>query len=555
MKGAQFIAESIHRHGVTHVFLVPAILRSTLVELEKLGVSRITTHSEAGAAYMADGYSRAGRRPAVAMAQSVGAANLAAGLQDAYLGHSAVVALTGRKAPMFQHRNAYQEIQHGPMYAAVTKYRATVDCAGQLPHILPQLFREATTGTPGPVHADLSGLSGEIVEQGDPGCNPLESPRHVLIPPDRPAADPAAVVEALALLGRAARPILIAGGGAVVSGAHSEVLTLAERLSLPVATSNDAKGILPENHPLAAGVVGSYSQQCGNRTVAAADLVFFVGCATGDQVTLDWTLPASGIPVIQLDINPLEIGRNYPQALGLTGDARTVLAQMNAMVQSPRPPGAWAGQIAGHVDEWRALVAPQRKSDAMPIRPERLCHEIEQALPDNAILVADTGYSCVWAGSMIGIEKPGQRFLRAAGSLGWAFPAALGAKCACPERPVLCFCGDGAFLYHLGELETARRWGIQTVTVVNNNSYFGQSIPGMVNAYAGAPGNPDQVVQFQNINYAEIAQDFGCIGIRVDSPADIGPALRRALLADRPVVVDVVTAHDAHPPAIWRPAN
>ena len=552
MNGDQFIAETLAAQGISHVFLVPAILRRTLVEMERVGINRITTHTEHGAAYMADGFARAGGRPAVAMAQSVGAANLAAGLQDAFLGHSPVIALTGRKPPLFQHRNAYQEILHGPMFDPVTKYNACIDEAGQLPFILHQLFREATTGTPGPVHADLRGLSGEIIEMGEVACPVLVNGRHTAIPAWRPETDAALIRESLQRIAQSERPIIVAGGGAVVSGAHDEVLRLAETLGIPVATSMDGKGIISELHPLSVGVVGSYSQQCANRSVSEADLVLFIGSATGDQVTLDWSIPAAGTGVVQIDINPSELGRNYPGALGILGDARTVLRQMLAGLTPGRDRGDWCGQVRRYVHEWRELVVSDLSSDASPIRPERLCHEISNNLPENAILVSDTGYSCVWAGTMISITRPTQRFLRAAGSLGWAFPAALGAKCAAPDRPVLCFCGDGAFLYQLSELETARRWGINTVTVVNNNSYFGQSIPGMVKAYGSTPGNSDQIVRFEKTNYAKIAGDFGCLGIRVEDPAEIAPALQSAWKADRPVVIDVVTAPQCHPPTIWR---
>ncbi len=555
MKGDQYIAETLAAHGVTHVFLVPAILRRSLVELEKAGINRVTTHSEHGAAYMADGFARSSGRPAVAMAQSVGAANLAAALQDANLGHSPVIALTGKKPPIFQHRNAYQEILHGPMYDAVTKYNACIDEAAQLPFILRQLFREATTGTPGPVHADLRGLSGEVIEQGEVPGPSLECGYYNRFPASRPAADPCLIVEAVQRMSEAERPIIVAGGGSIASGAHREVLELAEALSLPVATSMDGKGIIPEDHPLSAGLVGSYSQQCANRSVSEADLVVFIGSATGDQVTLDWSIPATHAKVIQIDINPSELGRNYPNALGLCGDARTVLRQMllDGLMRNPQR-DAWIGRVGGYVREWRDLIAPDLHSDQRPIRPQRLCHEISQNLPDDVILVSDTGYSCVWAGTMISITKSTQRFIRAAGSLGWAFPAALGAKCAFPDRPVLCFCGDGAFLYHVSELETARRWGINTVTIVNNNSYFGQSIPGMEKAYGSEAGNPEEIVQFTQTDYAKIAENFGCVGIRVETPEEIAPALRSAWKADRPVVIDVVTSHDAHPPSIWHPS-
>jgi len=554
MNGDQYIAETLSAHGVTHVFLVPAILRRTLVELERAGINRITTHSEHGAAYMADGFARASGRPAVAMAQSVGAANLAAALQDAFLGHSPVIALTGKKPPLFQHRNAYQEILHGPMYDAVTKYNACIDEAAQLPFILRQLFREATTGTPGPVHADLRGLSGEVIEQGEVPGPVLEAGRYTAFPAIRPTADTAVVAEAIKWLEEAERPIIVAGGGSIASGAHAEMLRLAETLSVPVATSMDGKGIIPEDHALSAGLVGSYSQQCANRSVSEADLVVFIGSATNDQVTLDWSIPSTHTKVIQIDINPSELGRNYPNALGVFGDAREVLQQMLAGLDTKRERRVWNERVRGYVREWRELITPDLTSDALPIRPQRLCDEISRNLPEDVILVSDTGYSCVWAGTMISITRPTQRFIRAAGSLGWAFPAALGAKCAAPDRPVLCFCGDGAFLYHVSELETAKRWGIKTVTIINNNSYFGQSIPGMVKAYGSAVGNPDQIVQFDKTNYAKIAGDFGCMGIRVEDPSEIAPAMKAAWKADKPVVIDVVTDPDCHPPALWRPA-
>ena len=553
MNGAHYIAETLSAHGVSHVFLVPAILRRGMVAMERAGIRRVSAHSEKGAAYMADGYARISRRPGVAMAQSVGAANLAAGLQDAFLAHSPVIALTGRKPPLFQYRNAYQEIPHGPMFDCVTKYNVCIDDARQLPVILRQLFREATTGAPRPVHADLAGPAGEMIEQGDVSHAVSGTRQCAAFPAHRPAADPALIQEALQRIEQAQRPIIVSGGGAIASGAHAEVLRLAETLSIPVATSMAGKGIIPEDHPLAVGVVGSYSQQCANRSVAEADLALFIGSATGDQVTLDWTLPAPGTPVVQMDINPAELGRNCPDALGVCGDIRTSLRQMLAVRTPGRERQAWNEAVRGYVRDWQETVRPRLTSDATPTRPERLCREISRCLPEDAVLVADTGYSCIWAGTLIPMTQPSQRFIRAAGSLGWAFPASLGAKCAAPERPVLCFTGDGAFLYHLTELETARRYGIHTVTIVNNNGGFGQSIPGYMKAYGAMPEHPDSLLRFGETNYARIAEDFGCRGVRVESATEIAPAIRSSLDSDRPVVIDVVTDPDCHPPEIWRP--
>jgi acetolactate synthase-1/2/3 large subunit len=163
------------------------------------------------------------------------------------------------------------------------------------------------------------------------------------------------------------------------------------------------------------------------------------------------------------------------------------------------------------------------------------------------VVVADTGYSAIWAGTLINLRSSGQKFLRASGSLGWAFPAALGAKCALPERPVICFSGDGAFWYHFAELETAVRWNIPTVTVINNNSVLGQSQLGIRRAYRGEPGHPEQQYRFRDTSFARLAEDLGALGVRVEEPEGIRPALEKALAAEGPAVVDVVTEAECHP--------
>jgi len=547
--GARYIAEVVKGYGLTHVFFVEAILRRTLVEMEKLGIKRVLTHSEKAAAYMADGYARAGRRPGLCMAQSVGAANLAAGLQDAFLGHSPVLAFTGRKPPLFQHRNAYQEILHNSMYRAVTKYNVEVDTLQQAPHLLAQAFREATTGGPGPVHLDFLGYEGNLIEEAEGDLEVRVEPAYRSQPPHRPAPEQQDLSKAAEALKKAQRPVLVVGRGALVSGAQEEVRLLAEKLAAPVIVSMDGKSVLPESHPLYVGPAGSYSAPCANKVLGEADLVFFIGSGCGDQVTKNWSLPAVGSPVIQLDINPAELGRNYPGALPLLADARVGLAALSSELGRVEARTAWAARAASLVGEWRASVQPMCRSDAAPIRAERLCADLTAELPGDAVVVADTGYSAIWAGTLIGITSPGQLFLRAAGSLGWAFPAALGAKCALPERPLVCFTGDGAFWYHLAELETAVRWGIPTVTVINNNSVLGQCQLGIRRAYRsqGPGGEERQQYKFSDTNFARLAQDLGAAGIRVENPGEIRGAIRQALAMGRPAVVDVVTEPESHP--------
>lgn len=551
--GARFVAETLKGYGVTHVFLVMAILRKSLVEFEDVGIVRIATHSEKAAAYMADGYARISGRPGICMAQSVGAANLAAGLQDPFLAHSPVIAITGRKRPVAQYRNAYQELVHGPLYDCVTKYNVNVDDPEQLPLLLCQAFREATTSAPRPVHLDMLGFAGEAIEMMPISAEVVIEEQYSHYPALRPRPAESIVRKAANILKKAARPVIVAGGGAVASAAGPEIIQLAEMLSIPVATSNDAKGIIPDAHRLCVGVVGSYSCLSANRVVSESDLVLFVGSNTGDQVTHNWTVPSSDTPVIQIDINPSELGRSYRGTLGLLGDAKVTLEDLLRFVGAPRGNPEWNHRVERIVKEWKDSIEPLRNSNDTPIRPERLCKEISDFLPSDAVLVADTGYSAVWSSTMIDLSKPQQRYLRAAGSLGWSFPASLGVKCAAPDRPVICFTGDGAFWYHLSELETAKRWGIKTVTVINNNSGLGQSIVGVDQAYGDAPGRREDVYGFETTDFARFAQDIGCVGIRVESPGDIAPALEQALASDGPAVVDVVTDLSCRPPIPWSP--
>jgi acetolactate synthase-1/2/3 large subunit len=549
--GSEWLARAIASTGTTHVFFMDAVLRRTLIALEGQGVQRVLGHSEKAVAYMADGYARVAGRPAFCFAQSVGAANLAAALQDPYLAQSPVVALTGRKQTTLQHRNAYQEIAHAPLFAPVTKFNAEVDTAANLPRLLRQAIRAAVSGTPRPVHLDLDGVQGEIVETSAVEDTAEIGKAAMAMPPHRPVAADHDIERAAAALRGAARVAIVAGEGALASGAGPELLALAEALAAPVATSLGGRGLIPTRHFLSAGVPGFYSAPPTNQIVHRADLVLFVGCDTGDLMTNTWRTPALSTPVVQIDIDAEELGRSYPNTLGLMGDPKATLAKLVEAVGRPQRDRGYAEWAARLVGDWRTAMAPHLASNETPIRVERLCAEITAALPEDGILVADTGYSGIWTGTCIDLNGAGQSYLRAAGSLGWSFPASLGAKLAAPDRKVLCFSGDGAFYYHLPELETARRRGIATVTVINNNSGFGQSWPDLLDMQGATPGHPEQIVRFGPTDFAAVARAFGVQGMRVEQAAEVGPALRRALEMEEPVVVDVVTNIMPRAPEPW----
>jgi acetolactate synthase-1/2/3 large subunit len=399
------------------------------------------------------------------------------------------------------------------------------------------------------------GHLGQFIENDEADMEVVVEESFTRYPSIRPEPETESARVAARILENAERPLIVAGGGAKASSAGPEIIELAEMLSIPVATSLGGKDIILDNHPLSVGIVGSYSRWCANRVISEADLVLFIGSHTGDQVTNNWSLPRPGIPVIQIDIDPSELGRSYPNTVPLMGDAKVTINRIKGFVEKSADRKQWVERTQQLVKEWHDEVEPLRNSEATPIRVERLCKEISESLPSDAVLVSDTGNAGIWTGTMVYLTHPGQRYIRAAGSLGWAFPASLGAKCGAGDRPVICFVGDGGFWYHIGELETAARCGIKTVTVVNNNHSLGQ-VSGLINrAYGDRSGNRGELYRFREVNFARIAREMGCFGIRVERPEDISKALEEALASDLPAVVDVVTDQDCKSPSPWTPTG
>jgi acetolactate synthase-1/2/3 large subunit len=326
---------------------------------------------------------------------------------------------------------------------------------------------------------------------------------------------------------------------------------MAEALQIPVATSLNGKDAIAGNHPLSVGVVGTYSRESANRVVNAADLVAFIGTETGGMTTHFWAVPQIGTPAIQIDIDPEALGRNYPLRAAVNGDAKTTLARMLAHADrgSAAKRKNWIGEVQTICRAWREKYQPALTSEAVPIRPERLCHELTRHVPDDAIIVVDTGHAGIWMGGMFDLTSTRQSYMRSAGHLGWAFPAGLGAKCARPDRPVVTFTGDAGFWYHVAEVETAARWNINAVTVVNNNSGGNQSKRGFDRVYGGKQTDKARELwTFSKTDFARIAQDMGALGIRVEQASAFPAALAQALAAQRPAVIDVVTDIDALAP-------
>lgn len=554
MTGSRLFAEMMQGYGVSHIFFVPAFMLKAFAEMEDMPIARVMVHGEKAAAYMADGYARASGKPGVCMAQMIGASNLAAGIRDAHMAGAPVIAITGGPTPVSRYKHAYQEVDDVTQFDPLTKMNAQVDTVTRLPDLLRQAFRVATTGAPGPVHLRIQSHLGQITE-AEADLDPLVETMYKQAPAFRPEPEMQRVKDALAALLAAERPVIVAGGGVMRSAATAELVELAEKLGIPVATSLNSKSAMIDSHPLNVGVPGAYSRDCANRTLLDADLVFFIGSHTGGQVTNNWMFPPPGVRVIQLDIDPNELGRNYPNTVSVLGDAKTTLRHMiNLASKRPDATVKWVKRTQELVAAWRAETAEMRNADVAPIRPERICKEISDALPPNGVVVSDTGHAGIWTARYIELNHPNQRYFRTAGSLGWGFPAALGVKCALPDRPVVCFTGDGGFYYHIAELETARRHNINAVIVVNNNSALNQEINLNNAAYGGKQrGRAEEMWRFPDVNFAKIAEGFGCVGIRVEKPADLNAAIKSGIAMNKPVVIDVVSDMYAIAPHPWTP--
>src|SRR4051794_2466483 len=354
MSGAECLADMLKGYGVTHVFHVPAVLRKTFAVMEsRTNIKRLHVHGEKAAAYMADGYARASGKPGICMAQVIGALNLAAGLRDAWLAHSPVIAMTGGREPKTKFRKVYQEVDDLPAFEPVTKLNSTVDDVGRFPDMVRQAFRVATSGTPGPVHLQFRGNEGQI-DSDEAEMEPLCEGQFARVPPFRPQPEKASVLAALGYLQNAQRPVIVAGGGVRASRASAELVRLAEALQIPVATSLNGKDSIPGTHPLSVGVVGTYSRESANRVVNRADLVCFIGTETGSMTSHFWAVPKIGTPAVQIDIDPEALGRNYPLVALVNGDAKVTLAAMLKVADraSAARRRAWIAEAQAICKEW-----------------------------------------------------------------------------------------------------------------------------------------------------------------------------------------------------------
>ncbi|MEM3401789.1 MAG: biosynthetic-type acetolactate synthase large subunit [Candidatus Hadarchaeales archaeon] len=540
LPGAKILLEALKAEGVRHIFGIPggAIIPIYDALYDEKEITHILTRHEQAAAHAADGYARASGKVGVCMTTSgPGATNLTTGILNAYMDSSPVVAISGQVTMPAIGTDAFQEADMLSVMLPITKHNFIVKSPGDLPKIVRLAFTIATTGRPGPVHIDIP--KNVQVEKADVKI-PAEI-KYEKIPKLEPTQTE--VTRAVELLVHARQPVIYAGGGVVLSGASPELISLAETLQAPVVTSLLGKGVIPETHPLSLGMLGMHGRIAANLAVTECDLLLAVGVRFSDRATGDVRHFAPRAKIIHIDIDPVEIGKNVRVDLSIAADAklalRKILEGLKIHAQKGRT-SEWLSRIKKLKEE----LAPKMDYDEVPTKPQRAIKEIMNVLGDEAIVTTEVGQCQMWAAHFFLVKKP-RHFISSGGlgTMGFGFPAAIGAKVARPDATVVNIAGDGSFLMNSQELATAVENGINVVSCIFNNRYLGmvkqwQDIFYSKRRSAVSLGNsPD---------FVKLAEAYGAWGDRASRPSEIGPKLKEAINSGKPAVLDIPIDPDEH---------
>jgi acetolactate synthase-1/2/3 large subunit len=555
MNGGRAMAEMLRAAGVGPMFGMGGFQLLPFYDaLAQLGMRHFLINDERCGAFAAEAYARVTNRPGICDGTlGPGATNLVTGLIEALNAGTPVIALAGDTNRTHSWKNMTQECRQVEILRPAVKELIRVEQTSRVPELLARAFAVATSGRPGPVLLDVP----EDVCHGEYDFAAEDfaiDPTTLAAPSRRCRPDRGGIGRAAALIGRAERPLILAGGGVHLSQAYQALLALAEAQSIPVAHTMSGKGGIACIHPLSAGLFGRYSR-IANELIEASDCLLVVGCKLGEIATKRYALPSRSIPLIHLEIVAEEIGRCLPAEVALWGDARAGLEDLaEALAADGRHARAaradYVAEIPQRMAAWREEAAARLDSAERPIHMARLCRELNRALPADSILVADGGFAGHWTGLLYDTKSPGRHFIpdRGLASIGYGLPGGIGAALAAPATPVVAITGDGGFNMMLGELETARRAGIGLTVVVVNNAASGYVKALQHAMFSGRYQSSDLV----EMDYAAIARAMGCNGIRVEDPDRLGAALAAGLAErTRPTVLDIVVTRD---PARMLPA-
>ena len=544
--GAEAVVEILRAHGVEVIFGLCGDTSLPFYDaLARLphGMRHVLTRDERHAAYMADGYARVSGKVGVCEGPSGGGATyILPGVAEANESSVPLLCITSDIAVSSRGRYALTEIDQGALMRPATKWNAVLNRSADIPRVFRAAFNAITSGRPGAAHISLPfDVQNGAVDFSDLRAGPLFAR----------CAEPeaSAISRAAALLRQAETPLFICGGGVLSANAENELIELAERLSAPVATTISGRGAIPDDHPLAVGVVGSNGGTVETRRIVdAADLVCFVGCRAGSVTTERWRHPAPGqSKIVHIDVDPAVIGANYATDEALAGDARLALARLGEALEPVKRP-LDARAVAKARDQKLAKFRALANSAEKPIRPERVVAALAELLDADAQLVLDPGTPCPYFSAFYPVRRTGRRIFsnRAHGALGYAMAAAVGAHFARPGAKTVAVMGDGSFGMCAGELETLVRLKLPVTLVVISNAVYGWIKAGQKSGY----GQRYFSVDFSATDHARVAEAFGVKGWRVTDPGELANALAAALAHGGPSLVDIVCQplHEAKAP-------
>jgi tartronate-semialdehyde synthase len=538
------VAAVLRSEGVDTVFGIPgAAILPLYAALQHSGIRHLTVRHEEGGTHSADGWARASGKVGVSIGTSGPAGtNMITGLYTAMADSIPIICITGQAPRAKLHQEAFQAVDIVEIATPVTKWAVQLKEPGQAPWVFREAFRIARSGRPGPVLIDLP----LDVQRGTCFYDPaLDAPLPVEVP--RPRPEP--VAAAIDMLRAARRPLILAGGGVIVGEAWDELRELAEHLQVPVQTTLMGKGAFPEDHPLFAGMAGvQTSTRWGNAAFLESDLVLAVGARFGDRHTGDLQTYRRGRRFVHVDIEPTQIGRVFEPDLGIVGHARPTLAALTEQAREVAPaaaPGEWPARVA----QLRGTLLRRDDFDDVPIKPPRVFRELNRFFGPDTTFVTAIGLYQIWSGQFQHTFRPRHYLVCGqAGPLGWEIPAAIGVKCAHPDRNVVAVVGDYSFQFLMEEIAVAAQYRIPFVIVMVNNVYLGlirQAELGYDMNYA-----VDLDYGEGGIDHVKLMEAFGCPARRVEDPAAIADALSWAALesasARLPVLVEVMVEREAN---------
>jgi acetolactate synthase-1/2/3 large subunit len=562
---AKLLVRYLEQRGVSHVFgLCGHTNIAVLAAMAGSKLHFVNTRHEQVAAHAAEGYARASGKTGVLLTHlGPGLTNAATGVANAALDCIPLVVIAGDVPSHYFGRHPHQEVNlhadgaQWEIYRPFVKRAWRVDNPELLPEIIDKAFRLAESGQPGPVLVDVPmDVFSALI---DPALfTRLEGNVREL---RKPTIDTESARQIVRALGEARKPLLYVGGGIVLAKAAEELRAFVDHLGIPVAHSLMGKSALPDDHPLLLGMSGFWGTKLTNQTCLSADVLLGLGTRFKEADCSSWyrdfTFNIPPTRLMHIDIEPSEIGRNFPTELGVVADLKQALTVLLQVAKELYPKGRKPGPIADAIAKFRADFAQSNRamatSDAFPMMPERILAEVRAALPRDAIMTLDVGWNKNGVGQQFPVYTPGSVLIPGGyATMGFGPPAAIGAKLAQPKRVVLSLVGDGGFGQNPAALATAVEQNLAVIWLIMNNNAYG-TIGGLQKAAYGLnygtlfPAASGDDWAAQTPNYAAIAQAYGALGERLKSAAELGPALQRALASGRPYVIDVPMKNNPTP--------